>query len=58
MHTGLCNLGQSIQNVRKGSLANRIRCDFGGTQCRSIMKEKMDIIKSKNKNSINTATRH
>ena len=26
---GLHNLGQSIHNVRRGALANRIRTDFG-----------------------------
>jgi len=39
---GLHNLGQSIHNVRRGALANRVREDFGGSQSRSIMKEKMD----------------
>ena len=39
------NLGQSIHNVRRGALANRVRSDFGGAHSiasRSIMKEKMD----------------
>ena len=42
---GFHNLGQSIHNVRRGALANRIRGDFGGVNSvasRSIMKEKMD----------------
>ena len=42
---GFHNLGQSIHNVRRGALANRLRGDFGGVNSvasRSIMKEKMD----------------
>lgn len=43
--TGLHDLGQSIHNIRRGALANRIRHDFGGAAgtlpSRSIMKEKL-----------------
>ena len=43
--TALHNLGQSIYNVRRGALANRVWSDFGGANSvvsRSIIKEKMD----------------
>ena len=40
--TALHNLGQSIYNVRRGALANRVRSDFVGANSSVSRSMKMD----------------